>query len=143
MHTPGPWEWRQFSHGVALTTVGRGVIIVMDFVRSGMHGATVRFGRRSRADQGGVMVKAEDWPEGIDQHSDARLIAASPDLLAACEATLAWLTNVNTNDPATLARQIMTALEKAGCDKARLDDAAVAIVRGPCSVPNLIGEEAE
>jgi hypothetical protein len=62
-------------------------------------------------------------------------------MLKALEATLSWMTNVNINDPATLGRQIMAAMEKAGYDKETLDDAAVALVRGPCSVPNMMGDE--
>lgn len=68
-------------------------------------------------------------------------VHAIPDMVKALEAALCWMTNVNINDPATLGRQIMAAMEKAGYDKETLDDAAVALVRGPCSVPNMMGED--
>lgn len=67
-------------------------------------------------------------------------LLAAPNMRKALESTLSWMTNVNVNDPATLGRQIMTALEKAGVDKETLDLAAVALVRGPCAVPNMMGE---
>lgn len=85
-HTAGPWEWRKFGHGAwALVTVGRGCIIVMDFVRQGMNSAQPRFGRRSESDKGGIMVPA-DKLEDLDRHPDACLLKAAPDLLAACKA---------------------------------------------------------
>jgi len=70
-----------------------------------------------------------------------RLVRASPMLFAACEATLVWLTNHNANDPASLARLIMGALERAGYDKTALEDAAIALGRSPFSVPNMLGDD--
>lgn len=72
------------------------------------------------------------------REANAKLVAAAPDLFGACEFMLAWLCNCNLTDPATLGRQIMAAMEKAGYGKGELDDAAVALVRGPCSVPNMM-----
>lgn len=65
------------------------------------------------------------------------LILAAPRMYAALESVLTYFTNVNTSDPATVAREVMAALEAAGASKADLDAAAVALVRGPCSLANL------
>ena len=74
------------------------------------------------------------------RQANAPPLSAAPYLLLVCEWMLAWLTNVNTADPTELARMIMVAMEKAGYDKAKLDNAAVALVRGPCSCPNMMGD---
>lgn len=80
-HTPGPWEWRFFGDKLTLCTVGRGCIIVMDFIRKGMNGATARFGmERTSTDRAGVMRLAEEVD--LDTHPDARLLKAAPELLA-------------------------------------------------------------
>ncbi len=88
-HTPGPWEWRLISDG-ALTLVHpfKGMLIVMDFVRRGMRGAEPRFATWNgdeRANMGGIMVPVSKMQNPAD-HPDLRLIAAAPELLAACKA---------------------------------------------------------
>lgn len=126
-HTPGPWE--------AQNTEGAGWSVRKQHERPGYTGL---------APICSMAWWQFDIPGIIDDEisgANARLIAAAPDLLAACEAALAWLTNVNVSDPATVGRKLMSALENAGYDKEMLDAAAVALVRGPCSVPNLCGDE--
>jgi len=82
-HTPGPWEWVDDSFGrVRLQTPDRGRLIVMDFVRCGMQGATPRFAVMDdglpRGRRGGILHAVDPWA-----HPDGRLIAAAPELLAA------------------------------------------------------------
>lgn len=61
-----------------------------------MNSADLRFAKRDRADRGGIMFAASSLlpaDSRADYHvidnADARLISASPDLLAACEAVYA------------------------------------------------------
>jgi hypothetical protein len=92
-HTPGPWLWTNAHDGrIYLYTPRNGHCIVMDFVRKGTQGAQPRFSDRGDNPLGGVMHKATE----IDIYSnpDARLIAAAPDLLAACKSTLAYIDEV-------------------------------------------------
>lgn len=83
-HTAGPWRWNFSSGSFSLETVGRGRLIVMDFVRMGMGSAQPRFAKWEGEDRGrlgGIMHKAADMGE-LHDHPDARLISYSPDLLA-------------------------------------------------------------
>lgn len=57
-----------------------------------------------------------------------------PDLVAACEFALCWMTNVNVAEPLDVARKMMDAMAKAGYDQAKLDDIAIAIMRGAAAV---------
>lgn len=87
-HTPGPWEWFMSARGEAmLATPDRGHLFVMQPVRCGMQGGTIRFaewGDGERGRRGGVMREAkEHLRDGVLMHPDALLIAAAPDLLAA------------------------------------------------------------
>lgn len=90
-HTPGPWVWQSFDGGktLFLGTPYRGRLVVMDFARLGMQRGGVRFARRSSGDEGGRMEMAT--LENVESFPDARLIAASPALLQACEAALIFL----------------------------------------------------
>ena len=101
-HTPGPWRWEvsRKSKNVRLCGgVPRFDLTVVDFERWGTHSATLRL----REDEAGLNIMERpherdgwvvpikgrehhaDWCATLD-HPDARLIAAAPDLFAACEA---------------------------------------------------------
>lgn len=86
-HTPGPWAWEITPSGeVRLQTPDRGKLYVMGFERRGMQGAQPRFslwGDGPRERRGGIMHAFTE--AGGDEHPDARLIAASPCLLAALQ----------------------------------------------------------
>lgn len=87
--TPGPWKWHERDNGkdVFLVHPYRGFLTVMDFVRRGMQGGTFRLATwkgDERENMGGIMRPAHEVD--VANHPDARLIAASPELLAACEA---------------------------------------------------------
>lgn len=89
-HTPGPWDWYMSDRGEAmLATPDRGRLCVMQPVRCGMQGGTVRFsdwGEGPRGRRGGVMRDAkEHLRNGVLMNPDALLIAAAPDLLEALE----------------------------------------------------------
>jgi len=106
--TPGPWAWRWAYRGrPQLVHPSHGVLIVMDAVRDGMQGATVRFAERNPTDLGGIMCKAEHFfPEQPGRRvsdfqpplsPDMRLIAASPNLLALARI----IGSAYSNDPGT------------------------------------------
>ena len=90
-HTPGPWDWYMNDRGEAmLATSDRGRLYVMQPVRCGMQGGTVRFaewGEGERGRRGGVMRDAKEHLQaGVLMHPDALLIAAAPDLLDVVQA---------------------------------------------------------
>jgi len=90
-HTAGPWDWYMSDRGEAmLATPDRGRLYVMQPVRCGMQGGTVRFsewGEGPRGRRGGVMRDAkEHLRNGVLMHPDALLIAAAPDLLDVVQA---------------------------------------------------------
>ncbi len=94
MHTPGPWSVRKNEYGdvvvdsesIGVCNVGRDAM--------GNAPAIANFGHEQ-----GPMVEA-----------DARLIAASPDLLAACEAALLEIEQYSSNG---LWEQFIAAIAKA------------------------------
>jgi hypothetical protein len=100
-HTPGPWRWELNPSARDIRLIGgkiRHDLSVLQFVRWGRNGAAPAFRDCSpendrlqimaRADNYGVVAPGRehhaDWFRLVD-HPDARLIAAAPDLLAACE----------------------------------------------------------
>lgn len=95
-HTSGPWFWHWDGQcRPSLRTPDRGQLIVMDFGRKGMQGATPRFahwtgmmGGSPRDRTGGVLVDWAEFHGKYGMHPDARLIAAAPALLAALNAML-------------------------------------------------------
>lgn len=84
-HTPGPWFWHNDAYGrLSLRTPDRGQLIVMDFGRKGMQGATPRFAHwggmmlgKHRALLGGVMVDGIGNGD-MRMHPDANLIMRAP-----------------------------------------------------------------
>jgi hypothetical protein len=90
-HTPGPWMWdvRPKSKTFRLITPHSGQLIVMDFVRWGMQSAQPRFSDRNGERRGGIMEDGSTLD--LSKNPDARLIAAAPDLLEACQAVHDWL----------------------------------------------------
>ena len=117
LHTPGPWYWAQNERagGIYLATPDRGQLIVMDFVRQGMQAGQPRFARwegLERGRMGGIMKPAEILR--LEEHPDACLIAASPDLLAACELFADWDISCRSLDvPKDVADAITNAVAKA------------------------------
>jgi hypothetical protein len=105
MHTPGPWRWEFNAQHKSVHIVGgrpQFDLTVMDFARWGMRGAVPRF-RDTSLDGLNLMDRLCDKPEwiapapGREHHSkwfqfvthpDAKLIAAAPELLAACVALI-------------------------------------------------------
>lgn len=58
--------------------------------------------------------------------ANARLIAAAPTLLTACERALSYLTNANASEPEEVVSAIIDAMVLAGSDRAALEECAKA-----------------
>jgi hypothetical protein len=99
-HTPGPWHWDLRPGMRSVSLMARG-FTVMDFARWGMDNAAPRFRTERclmvRVEELGAPIPGREHHEWAKQiiHPDARLIAAAPDLLAACETVDAVLTAEN------------------------------------------------
>jgi hypothetical protein len=94
MNIPGPWTWRVNRGGHSVALVSSKGLYVMSFGRWGMRSASPAFqadGLMVRADSLAVTIPGQEhnasWNMTLN-HPDATLIAAAPDLLAACEAVL-------------------------------------------------------
>lgn len=109
--TAGPWYWHRDSYGrVSLRTPDRGNLVVMDFCRKGMNGATVRFAEWpgiysgvQRQRLGGILEEASHWSgpapgTGIN-HPDARLITAAPAQFALLDEALDLVPRMSDDDP--------------------------------------------
>lgn len=99
-HTPKPWRWEFNAKDKTVCLVGgrpRFDLLIMDFARCGMGGATMRL-RDTAHDGLQIMHRLHERPDWIAPeegrehhkswhqlvtHPDARLIAAAPDLLEA------------------------------------------------------------
>lgn len=104
-HTPGPWQWQFNGKHRHVHLVGgdrRFDLIIMDFERWGMGGATMRL-RDTAHDGMQLLYRVHERPDWITpeagrehhkswhqllSHPDARLIAAAPELLAFAQAFL-------------------------------------------------------
>jgi hypothetical protein len=119
-HTPGPWRWEvNMASRIIELCGGRPTydMTVMDFARWGMSSARPRF------TVDGLLHDAEEfkrvapdrehhasWFQLLD-HPDANLIAAAPELLAACKAAL--LQMCLTNSPCNAFTDAVDALDAA------------------------------
>lgn len=133
-HTPGPWRWALHPKMKSIELMAP-AWCVMGFARWGMDGATPKFlgGKPNmlrKAVEFATPIKGRehhDWELEID-HPNARLIAAAPDLLAACEYALEYLgVRVNPPKPENIAESFEP--EKGG-HAVELLSAAIAKARG-------------
>lgn len=129
-HTPGPWIFSEFckADGSPIETVDD----VADTVRQSAQ-------RGTRAQLFGVSLDDADTPDaegrstvvcytgnGPNAHNNARLIAAAPDLLAACKTLIRYATQRD-GAPADIGDVIMTFVEDGSTLNECLDAAAGAI----------------
>lgn len=88
--TPAPWMWDHRNGIPFLIHPFSGHLLVTDFVRKGLQGATPRFAEwqgirdgKPRERWGGIMRPMD--ADAISEHPDGRLIAAAPTLLEAAK----------------------------------------------------------
>jgi hypothetical protein len=114
--TPGPWRWEVNPTGYDARLIAERPrhLIVMDFVRWGMARAAPRFRTAdcllSRVEEFSEVVPGREhharWYRQL-VHPDALLIAAAPDLLAACHAAFASAAPNEREHPAMFAAWIL------------------------------------
>lgn len=106
-HTKGPWYWEvnPQSKSFSLRAPQKGGTIVMDFTRYGMQSAQPRFRVGNILHDAAELTVVDperdhhkNWHRLLE-HPDARLIAAAPDLLAACINALDQLKDVDEHYP--------------------------------------------
>ena len=61
--------------------------------------------------------------------ANAHLVAAAPELIDACEKTLAWMTNPNAYETSEVLSALIGAMSKAGYDETELDQIAIRLIR--------------
>lgn len=117
-HTPGPWRWRVVNNSQVANHVlleSEDGIYVMSFKRKGMNEATPCFYvdglQRSIFDLEPI-IKKSTHDIGV-RHPDAMLIAAAPDLLAACERLVALRIGASTAEISAAIDDGVTAIMKA------------------------------
>lgn len=98
-HTPGPWHWEVSERSRSVVLINARTDYVMGLNRWGMQSAAPTFPVGGIMRNVSTMLTAfpgrqhhRDWCADIE-HVNARLIAAAPDLLAACEDALGTLTH--------------------------------------------------
>ena len=96
--TPGPWIWhlQHNERGYNLVHPHRGWLLVMDFVRKGMQLGQPRFATwkgEDRGRMGGIMRPVSELV-ALDQHPDARLIAAAPAYKLALDMLMAGVARI-------------------------------------------------
>jgi hypothetical protein len=93
--TPGPWYWNGYLRSRNLCLMGKGSLIVFDFVRWGMQAATIRFRDFAQC----LMYPAKKWAKthgvldrmGTIEHPDAEFILSAREDVPALAAAVTAL----------------------------------------------------
>ena len=79
--TVGPWGWWHRPQTPAILAVpAHGLLVVMDAVRRGMQGATLRFAKRDPT-AGGLLYKVEDMSPDYDPRGSEFIEVNNPDAM--------------------------------------------------------------
>ena len=104
-HTPGPWHIEPFFWDEDFTHIGCLVAVTSPGFNSKPGEQTFTVGR------------SKDDQISVDQKANARLIAAAPEMLAACEAfVVAWEKSHQLEKTDVAMRMARIAIAKARCD---------------------------